>query len=237
MESISSPLPTSALAANWPPEILQAYLSSVQKEHNEGHESDEAMSTDEEQEEGDSSATASSVASAFSAVRLSEPALRPGRDDIASDDDAFSSEDEFADDAIREEQRLRRELVLGRIPPQLLQLRPRALVDLHSEYMKQLDDADIELAELKGVAHRAIARRAVTTEYHEPPDVNGQDVVAIVRELRVRSRKDICDTDKEDLVRGLVLLAQALFRKEREIKGMYGRKEMDSGDDDDDDDD
>ncbi|TFY55673.1 hypothetical protein EVJ58_g8102 [Rhodofomes roseus] len=46
---------------------------------------------------------------------------------------------------------------LSRSPPPR---RPRELVDLHEAYMKQLADADVELAELTGVANDVIVRPA-----------------------------------------------------------------------------
>ncbi|PCH34710.1 hypothetical protein WOLCODRAFT_165764 [Wolfiporia cocos MD-104 SS10] len=207
---------TTEVAEHWTSEVIREYLASVQKEREDGTESDEAMSTESESE-GDSLSASppSSVTSAFSSIALYDIA-HP--DDIASDDSAFSSEDEFSDEQTRAERHRRRELVLGRAPPHLLKLRGRELVDMHEAYMKQLDDADAELAELTGAPREAVVRRPVTTEYHEPPSLKGPDAEAIVRELRMRSRKDIHETEKPDLVRGLVLLAQALFRRERRIK-------------------
>lgn len=225
-----------AIAANdipqWRNEILEQYLASVQKEHIEGHDSDEAMSTDSDSEfesEGDSVsfAPSSSLSTAFSSITLFD-AVQP--DDIDSDDSAFSSEDEFAEVATREQQRVRRLLVLGRAPPSLLLLRPRQLTDMNQAYMKQLNDADAELAELKGVEPQLVVQRPNVMEYLQPVDLHGPDVAAIVHELRQRSEKEIAELEKEDKVRGVVLLAQALFRKEREVKRI--RKEQESNEND-----
>ncbi|KAJ7932502.1 hypothetical protein B0H13DRAFT_2307652 [Mycena leptocephala] len=60
------------------------------------------------------------------------------------------SEDEFAEESITEKQTMRRELVLGRPTPAILHMRPVELSAMHLAYMKQLDDADEELAELTG---------------------------------------------------------------------------------------
>ncbi|KAJ6621632.1 hypothetical protein B0H10DRAFT_2215002 [Mycena sp. CBHHK59/15] len=129
------------LAANWDPEILAAYMAGVQK----GEDSDEAMSSDSESDvefgEEHSLSSESTVVSEFEI---------PHPSDIASDDSAFSSEDEFAEDAVLEMQAMRRELVLGRPSPAVKQMRTMDLQAMHLAYMKQLDDADEELAEITG---------------------------------------------------------------------------------------
>jgi hypothetical protein len=91
-----------ALAANWDPEILAAYMARIQQ----GEDSDDAMSSgDSDSEvEFEEETSLSSVSTAMSDIVIPHP------DDIASDDSAFSSEDEFADEAITEKQTMRREV-------------------------------------------------------------------------------------------------------------------------------
>lgn len=91
-----------ALAANWDPEILAAYMAKVQK----GEDSDDAMSSEESDSdvEFEEEASLSSVSTAMSDIEVSRSS------DIASDDSAFSSEDEFAEEAITEKQTTRREV-------------------------------------------------------------------------------------------------------------------------------
>ncbi|KAH9840697.1 uncharacterized protein C8Q71DRAFT_721196 [Rhodofomes roseus] len=218
MNTIQSVLPADATAR-----VLEEYLASAAQSRESGFDSDEAMSTDSSfiDESSSSLATSSDVASAFSSLTLFDR-LHTGS--IGSDDSGFSSDDEFADDEIRARQRLRKDLVLGRPPAALMRWRARELVDLHEAYMKQLADADVELAELTGVANDVIVRRPVTVEYRAPPDVNGQDTAAIVRDLRMRSAKEIADMERPESVGALVLLAQALFRREKEVKRiLYSR--------------
>jgi len=144
--------------------------------------------------------------------------------DIESDDSAFSSEDEFANEKVLESQKMRRELVLGRIPPQVLQLRQKDLKEMHEAYMKQLDDADLEIEELTGVPRQVITRRKPVCGVEEKMgDVEDGDVEGLVVELRKRSGQGIFEKDKRTLLEQLVVLAQALFRKEREIKHLQGR--------------
>ncbi|KZT67529.1 hypothetical protein DAEQUDRAFT_387955 [Daedalea quercina L-15889] len=229
MDTIRSVLPADATAR-----VLEEYLTSVSQSRESDYDSDEAMSTDSEGsfiEEGSSSlATSSDVASALSRMTLFDMLHNA---DIESDDSAFSSDDEFAEDSIREQQKLRKDLVMGRSPALVLRWCPKELNDLHEAYMKQLTDADVELAELTGVPNDVIVRRAATIEYIAPPDVSGRDTAAIVRELRMRSSKEIAETEKPDSLRALVLLAQALFRREKEIKKLLYRKyQMDEDEED-----
>lgn len=114
---------TDALAANWDPEIMKAYLESVEKDRElgAGIDEEEALSTDEEDEfEEESSVSSMSMSS-------DQPAAAhltfPHPDDITSSDEAFSSEDAFGDDDIRERQLTRRELVLGRPTAEIFRMR------------------------------------------------------------------------------------------------------------------
>jgi len=196
------------IAANWDPEILAAYMAGVQK----GEDSDEAMSSgDSDSEVEFEEEVDSSMSTAMSDIDIPHP------EDIASDDSAFSSEDEFAEKSITERQTTRRELVLGRPTPAILEMRTIELKALHLGYMKQLDDADEELAEITGVPRPVFIRRQPVSGYDAPIE-QGDDLEAYVVELRKRSDKEIVSMDKEVSIQQLVVLAQALFRKERQIK-------------------
>ncbi|KAJ7169779.1 hypothetical protein C8R46DRAFT_1217429 [Mycena filopes] len=202
--------PPNPLAANWDPEILNAYMARVEREDGD----EEAMSSDESDSdvefEGDTSM--SSATTAMSDIEIPHPA------DITSDDSAFSSEDEFAEEQMTEKQTMRRELVLGRPTPEVVHMRQADLCAMHVAYMKQLDDADEELAEVNGVPYQALVRRQPVSGYDKPVEQEG-DVEAFVVELRKRSNKEITSTEsKKALIEQLVVLAQALFRKERQIK-------------------
>lgn len=87
--------------------------------------------------------------------------------------------------------------------------------------MKQLDDADEELAEITGVPRQVLIRRQPVSGYDAPIE-QGDDFDAYIIELRKRSDKEIGSMDKKVLIQELVALAQALFRKERQIKHLQG---------------
>jgi len=157
----------------------------------------------------------SSVSTAMSDIVIPHP------DDIASDDSAFSSEDEFADEGITEKQTMRRELVLGRPAAALLHMRPVELKSMHLGYMKELDDADEELAELTSVPRQILTRRQAVSGYDAPIEL-GDDLESYVVELRQRSDKEIVGVDRKVSIEQMVVLAQALFRKERQIKHLQG---------------
>ncbi|KAJ6509434.1 hypothetical protein C8R47DRAFT_25155 [Mycena vitilis] len=205
------------LAANWDPEILAAYMAKVQKDE----DSDEAMSSgdssDSEEEFEEESSLSSVSTEAMSDIEIHHP------DDIASDDSAFSSEDEYAEESFTERQTMRRELVLGRPAAEILQMRRKELSSMHLAYMKQLDDADEEIAELTGTPYQAMVRRQPVSGYDKPVEMQGKDVESFILELRKRSNKEVQSTEsKKALVEQLVILAQALFRKERQIKHLQG---------------
>jgi len=146
----------------------------------------------------------------------------PRPDDIDSDDSAFSSEDEFAEKEIIETQTMRRELVLGRPTAAIMQMHARDLQSMHLAYMKQLDDADQELAELTGAPYSALVRRAPVSGLDDPV-VQGEDLEEYILELRKRSDKEISSTESKTVrIQELAVLAQALFRKERQIKHLQG---------------
>ncbi|KAJ7634205.1 hypothetical protein DFH06DRAFT_681300 [Mycena polygramma] len=204
------------LAANWDPEILAAYMAKVQKDE----DSDEAMSSgdSDSEEEFEEEASFSSVSTeAVSDIEIPHP------DDITSDDSAFSSEDEYAEESFTERQTMRRELVLGRPTAEILQMRRQELSSMHLAYMKQLDDADEEIAELTGAPYQAMVRRQPVSGYDKPVDMQGKDIESFILELRKRSNKEVQSTEsKKTIVEQLVILAQALFRKERQIKHLQG---------------
>ena len=207
-----SALPHEALAANWDPEILQEYMNGVQKDREAGLDEDEEMSDSFGEDFADSSDSESSSMSSISFINGQAS-------DIASDDSAFSSDDEFADEQVRETQRVRRELVLGRADA-LATRSHRELAEMRAAYVKQIEDAEIELAEVTGQSREVVVQRKDADETQV--DIHGGDVDAdaILKELRQRSRKQVIDADRGQLAEEVVLLAQALFRKEKIIKRM-----------------
>jgi hypothetical protein len=208
-----SDVPPAALAANWPPEILQEYLAGLQRDKERGiddDDDDEAMlsDSDESDVEYDTSMT-SDVTEYHPSLHLPE--------DIASDDSAFSSDDEFADDKLRATMHMRRALVLGRPTPGLASMPQKDLMDMVEGYLKELDDADVELAEVTGGPVQSTQRRQNALEYRAPEPLP-ESALEQEKALRARSRKEWCDLDKKRVMEELQLLAQALFRKERLIK-------------------
>ncbi|KAF7306826.1 hypothetical protein MIND_00474500 [Mycena indigotica] len=195
-----------SLAANWDPEILEVYMAKTQQ----GEESDEAISSDEsdsdvEFEEGPS-------LSAISEINIEPPS------DIASDDSAFSSEDEFGEPESVRKQAMRRELALGRPGEEIMKMHLKDLAALHLSYMKQLDDADEEYAEMTDQPYVPIVRRAPVLGF-DKPIARGPDLQEYILDLRKRSNKEVVGADSRKLfVEELVVLAQALFRRERQIK-------------------
>ncbi|KAJ7783677.1 hypothetical protein DFH07DRAFT_788728 [Mycena maculata] len=204
-------LPPNALAANWDPQILAEYMAGVQK----AEDSDESMSSGESDSEEEFEEE-SSMSTAMSDIDIPHP------DDITSDDSAFSSEDEFAEESITERQKERHELVLGRPSPAIMEMRVVDLKVLQLGYMKQLDDADEELAEITGVPSHVVVRRQPVSGYDAPIEQTA-DLEAYIQELRKMSDKEIVSTDKKLLIQQVVTLAQALFRKERQIKHLQGQ--------------
>lgn len=191
---MSSTIPAAdALAANWPADILQAYLEGVEKDR-QLCEEDEAMSTDEEEGGVEDSSTSSDIS-------MVDDFEQQPADDIHSNDSAFSSDDEYSTDNARNEQRMRRELVLGRPPLAVLQARRKELLGMKEGYLKQIADADEELAELM----------VATT---------GEGEAAVLEEL-MRSSSMMEVFDRQACVKQLVKLAQVLFRKEREVKRLH----------------
>ncbi|KAJ7630832.1 hypothetical protein FB45DRAFT_548196 [Roridomyces roridus] len=194
------------VAANWDPEILAEYMK-------EAEDSDEAMSSGESDDEDDE--FDASFASMAHDGDLDLDIPHP--EDITSDDSAFSSDDEFAEESITDKQRTRHELVMGRPSPAMLTMRPVDLKEMHIGYMKQLNDADAELSEMTGEQRPVIERRPVVSGYDAPIEL-GDNLEAYVTELRKRSDKEIVGVDRKVSIQQLVVLAQSLFRKERQIK-------------------
>nr|GAT44100.1 predicted protein [Mycena chlorophos] len=195
-----------ALAANWDPDVLAAYMAHANEDSDDSMSSDESDSDVEFEEE-----PSMSVASEID-VDFEHP------DDIASDDSAFSSDDEFADDKALQRQAMRRELILGRPGPGILTMHLKELHNMQLAYMKELDDADVEYAEITGQVYAPIARRPVVLGLDKPV-MRGDDLDAYVVDLRQRNNKEVVSTEsRKQLVEEMVVLAQALFRKERVIK-------------------
>lgn len=219
------------LPANWPADILDEYMVGVQKDCamknriNSLDENDAQFSDSEWEEESYFIASSASAPSRSSQTPMVIDRCTFGGDVIDSDDDAFSSDDEFGEAAIVENQRMRRELVLGRPSGAILDMTSHQLARHQESYMKQLDDADAERAERKGAELPPIVRRSSTdpTQKLEFATSDGEDYVA---ELRHRSWKEIFETERSLALVQLVTLAQALFRREREIKAFQNYSTM-----------
>jgi hypothetical protein len=188
----------------WPADILYDYLDGVDATQVIVVEEEEAMSTD-----GEDNLSETSEAPTLDSLEDYSP------QDIESDDSAFSSDDEYATAEHRETQRATRRLVLGKPTIESRQKTRAQLAVMQEDYMKQLDDADAELAEITGQQHVAVVRKQ--------PDEEGmvttvEDDMGGVRELRMRPTKEVVAEDRQTSLTHLVLLAQELFRKEREVK-------------------
>lgn len=211
-------LPSDALAANWDPDVLREYMAGVQREREQGIEEDDdpmpSDSSDDDDFDGEDSSYDADMPD-ISTTSINDD-LRA--DDIAPDDDAFSSDDEFTDPSVRSRQQIRRELVLGRPAPELLRYTHKQLIDLREGYITQLDEADAELEEMTGVPKEVIERRHSADETKNVIDKN--DLEGALRELRTRSKRQVFDGDRQECLEEIVFLAQAVFRKERVIKSM-----------------
>ncbi|KZT01293.1 uncharacterized protein LAESUDRAFT_731383 [Laetiporus sulphureus 93-53] len=189
-------------------------------------ESAEALSTSEEEEDyededdSEESSDADSIAAAFDAIALHD---LENPSDIESDDSAFSSDDEYAEDSDIEEQQVWRDMVLGHVKATTL-VREHDLVQMHEDYMMQLYFADEELAELNGTKYVEIMRRQDSSPRVRASQIlRGRDMDEVVRQLRMRSKREVRTTPPALLARGAVILAQTLFRTERKIKNLYVR--------------
>jgi hypothetical protein len=187
---MDSTIPTDAPAANWPADILKSYLEDVEKDKQQRDEDEHKPTLTDESDSADESNT--------SDVSMVDDFQEQPADDIHSSDSAFSSDDEFTTDSARKEQKTRRELALGRPTPAILQARAKRLAELKEGYLKQIADADEELAELTG--------------FTETGDT-------VLEELMKSSSMEVFD--RQASVKQLVNLAQVLFRKEREIKKIH----------------
>jgi len=200
--------------SHYPPEILEKYLAAVEREKEKGEDSDEAMFSDTEEEtdiddedakphHGDVDA----MAAQMQTMHIEVPS------DIHADDSGFSSEDEYIDDNLRHDLRIRRELILGRPPAELQDWKLTKIVDYYLAYIKQLEDADTELKELLDQGGSATGTGVVGPSGARVANDEDSDV-----KLRSRTRAEIQTIDRDQLVRDLVFLAQGLFKKEKRIK-------------------
>ncbi|EIN14115.1 hypothetical protein PUNSTDRAFT_129754 [Punctularia strigosozonata HHB-11173 SS5] len=208
-----SNIPPEILAANWPPEILQEYMAELQKDHEKGTvDDDDAVLTESSASDAE---TESDVSMSSDIVELPPPSHPPK--DIASDDSAFSSDDEYVDDKVQTAMRMHRGLVLGRPVPELAHTSQRDLMGMVDSYLKQLDDADGELGEITGTLVQLPHRRPNANEYLAPEPLP-TDLPKKEQALRERSRKEWLDLGKTRMLEELQFLAQAVFRKERRVK-------------------
>jgi len=179
--------------SHYPPELLAKYLEENAPEEPEAEESDSSgWETDGEDEDA-----MEGIIKQMQTLDMAVP------NDIASDDSGFSSEDEFTDEAVKDDLAIRRSLILGRPSTVLKDCEASKIVDYYLGYVKQLNDADTELEELLSGGGSASGA--------PPPS---KDLAS----LTSRSKAEIQALEREDLIRDLVLLAQGLFKKEKRIK-------------------
>jgi len=201
--------------SHYPPEVLQKYLAAVEQEKEKGEDSDEAMFSDTEEETDIDDEDAKphdhdvdAMAAQMQTMHIEVPS------DIHADDSGFSSEDEYIDDSLRHDLRIRRELILGRPPAELQDWKLTKIVDYYLAYIKQLEDSDTELKELLDQG----ASSSGTGLVKRAQVANDEDSDAELVKLKSRTRAEIQTIDRDQLVRDLVFLAQGLFKKEKRIK-------------------
>jgi hypothetical protein len=214
--------------SNYPPELLASYLATVTQDDATGIEEDEAMLTDPGSEaDGDVSMEADHSPPTVSKELHSlmrGSRIAPFEEAqthmlaIDSDDSGFSSEDEFTDEYTQWLQRARKDLVLGRTT-EIVQLKKDKLVELWEGYVRQVNAADIEIEELLDTCYRG----SVT----DPVDSgNGKRTHKELDSCMGKEKKEVAMTDEPTLVAGLVVLARALFEREKKIKHFHGKQVM-----------
>lgn len=204
---MSSTIPATPDMSHYPPELLQQYLASVDK----AEESDEAEWSDTDgtsEEEVDNALD--SVAEQMKTLQITVPT------DIESDDSGFSSEDEFSGATVLADLKIRKSLILGRPSGELQEWKAKRVAEYYLGYVKQLNDADTEMDEVLNGGGSASAAGTNTRS----------DDDASITELKKKTKAEIDGTERETVIRELVTLAQALFKKEKSIKKLVGAQGM-----------
>lgn len=206
---MASTTPAAPDMSHYPPELLQQYLASVDK----AEESDEAEWSDTDgtatDDEPDNAAL-DTIAEQMKTLQITVPT------DIESDDSGFSSEDEYSEVTVLDDLRIRKSLILGRPSGELQDWKPKRVVDYYLGYVKQLNDADTEMDEVLSGGESA---SALGTKKRSNDD-------ASLAKLKEKTKAEIEGTEREAVIRELVTLAQALFKKEKSIKKLVGAQGM-----------
>ena len=214
--------------SHYPPELLASYLATVTQEVAAGIEEDEAMLTDPGSEaDGDASMGSDQITpivskELHSLMRGSHIApLEEAQTHtlaIDSDDSVFSSEDEYTDEYTQWLQRVRKDLVLGRMT-EVVSLKKDKLVELWEGYVRQINAADIELEELLEISYRGRVTKPVAGG-------SGKRTHKEVDSWMGKEKREVRMMDESTLAAGLIVLARALFEREKEIKHLYGKPAM-----------
>lgn len=222
--------------SHYPPELLASYLTTVVQETAAGIEEDEAMLTDPETESSAGSEADGDVSmdndhhtpltvpkELHSLMRGSHIASFEETHThalaIDSDDSGFSSEDDYTDEHTQWLQRVQKNLVLGRTT-EVVRFKKDKLIELWEGYVRQVNAADTELEELLETRYRGIT---------DPVATGGTSGRRVHKELDLcmgKEKKEIPMMDETALVAGLVVLARALFEREKRIKHLDGKPAM-----------
>lgn len=137
---------------------------------------------------------------------------------INSDDSGFSSEDEYTDEHTQWLQRVRKDLVLGRMT-EVVRLKKDKLVELWEGYVRQINAADIELEELLEIPYQGRVTKPVAGG-------SGKRMHKELDSCMGKDKREVAMMDESTLAAGLVVLARALFEREKGIKHLYGKPAM-----------
>lgn len=139
---------------------------------------------------------------------------------IDSDDSVFSSEDEYTDEYTQWLQRVRKDLVLGRMT-EVVRLKKDKLVELWEGYVRQINAADIELEELLEIPFQGRVTKPVAGG-----SGSGKRAHKELDSWMGKEKREVAMMDESTLAAGLIVLARALFEREKEIKHLYGKPAM-----------
>jgi len=212
-------------------DIIAEYLLSIR----DSEEENEAVSTEGEDALSDSNLATTPKSKSSSNSDIAEPfrANSPehGTDsDIRSGDEFFSSTDEFGDESTRQEQKDYQNIVLGDPPEYYVDYMSADVIGLRNGFLDDLDAADEELERLTGMPKQVIVAGEEDDEYNSDEVENDDPALSALIEkygqqeryvlyLRQQRRQEVEEEYMGTHLSGeVVLLAQALFRREREIK-------------------
>ena len=214
--------------SHYPPELLTSYLAGVTQEVAAGIEEDEAMLTDSGSEaDGDARMEFDDIPPTLpkelhSLMRGTHIAsfeeAHAHTLAIDSDDSGFSSEDDYTDEYTQWLQRVRKDLVLGRVT-EVVRLKKDKLVELWEGYVRQVNAADIEIEELLAIPYQGRMINRVDSG-------SGRRAHTELDSCMGKEKREVAMMDESTLVAGLIVLARALFEREKKIKHLYGKPAM-----------